>query len=357
MTALRRIATLASLWLAASATAQAPASAVIVAEVGRETITPTVPIAGTVFSRNDLQITIGVDGQLTTVLEPGTVVAAGDVIAAIDTEPLTLQRAEQVAQAERAGSLLKYLDAQVKRQSNLSSVSDTQRDQTVSDRDVAASDLRIARLRIRQIDEQLERATVRAPFDGVIAARLRREGEDVSRGTVLARLVDVQNLEVRVQVPLRYNGRVSIGDRLTVFGFESERAGQVRAIVPAIDPRAQTFELRVDLVDDGGRPWTLGELVSVAVPMRAASESLVVPRDALILRREGAFVFRITEEATAERVAVTPGDSRGEVVAVVGALAEGERVVVRGAESLRDGSPVAVRDNGGAGDAASQLAN
>lgn len=75
--------------------AQGGDSVVIVAPVEEANITPTMPIAGTVFSRNDLQITAGVDGRLEFVAEPGTVVAQGDVVARIDAEPLTLQRAEQ----------------------------------------------------------------------------------------------------------------------------------------------------------------------------------------------------------------------------------------------------------------------
>ena len=60
----------------------------------------------------------------------------------------------------------------------------------------------------------------------------------------------------------------------------------------------------------------------------------------MILRREGAFVFRVNEDQTATRIEVTTGDSRGDLVAVRGDLVRGDRVVVRGAESLRDGATI-----------------
>jgi RND family efflux transporter MFP subunit len=325
---------------APEANAQGKPSAVVVAAVEEAALTPTQPIAGTVFSRDDVQITAGIDGQLTFVAEPGTVLAAGDVVATIDVIPLKLQRAEQQAQLDRARAQLKYLSAQVARQSDLPSIAANAREQTISDRDVAASDLKIAELRIAQIDQQLERASIRAPFTGVMVARERREGEDIARGTVLGRLVDVSRLEVRVMVPLRFYGRVQTGDTLALFGYEKERSGVVRSLIPAVDARAQAFELRIDPVADSEPPLTIGELVSVAVPMRSSSESLVVPRDALILRREGAFVFRVNEDQTATRIEVTTGDSRGDLVAVRGDLVRGDRVVVRGAESLRDGATI-----------------
>jgi len=53
-------------------------------------------------------------------------------------------------------------------------------------------------------------------------------------------------------------------------------------------------------------------------------------------------VFRINDENKAERVEVTLGDSSGELIGVAGALQEGDRVAVRGAENLREGADVKI---------------
>jgi multidrug efflux pump subunit AcrA (membrane-fusion protein) len=82
----------------------------------------------------------------------------------------------------------------------------------------------------------------------------------------------------------------------------------------------------------------VGQLVSVGVPIRARADVLAVPRDALVLRHNGSFVFRIRDDQTAEQVAVELGDSAGDLIAVSGALREGDRVAIRGAENLRDGT-------------------
>ena len=87
---------------------------------------------------------------------------------------------------------------------------------------------------------------------------------------------------------------------------------------------------------------SLGQLVSVAVPVRGTRKTLAVDRDALILRREGTFVYRVNSDGQAERVAVDAGVSVGRLVAVEGELTEGDRVVVRGGESLAPGQSVAV---------------
>ncbi|MGB5689194.1 MAG: hypothetical protein WBM45_07945, partial [Woeseiaceae bacterium] len=84
--------------------------------------------------------------------------------------------------------------------------------------------------------------------------------------------------------------------------------------------------------------WTVGQLVSVGVPIRAREMALAVPRDALVLRHNGSFVFRINEDNAAEQVSVILGDSSGDMVAVEGALNEGDQVAIRGAENLTDGA-------------------
>ena len=79
-----------------------PAKMVQIAAVIETEITPTVSVPGTIFSRNDVQITAGVAGQLERVAEPGTVIEKGQVVASIDSTALLLQCAEQEALLERA---------------------------------------------------------------------------------------------------------------------------------------------------------------------------------------------------------------------------------------------------------------
>ena len=62
----------------------------------------------------------------------------------------------------------------------------------------------------------------------------------------------------------------------------------------------------------------------------------------MVLRQEGSYVFRITAENKAERIAVDIGESAGDLIAVTGMLSAGDRVAVRGAENLREGAEVRI---------------
>ena len=317
-----------------------PARVVQVASVERTEIAPTVAVPGTIYSRNEVQVTAGVAGQLITVAEPGTLVQKGEPVARIDTQPLQLQRAEQEALLERAEINIRQLESQLRRQRELQGsnlVSEFELEQTEANRDLALSDANITKVRNRQIDDQIRRAVVRAPFTGVVVSRDRRGGEDVARGEQLARLTDIRNMEVRAFVPLKHLPRTVAGDTISVFTTDDAIEGTIRALVPTGDVRSQTFEARIDLPVSATSAWTVGQLVSVAVPIRARADVLAVPRDALVLRHNGSFVFRINEENKAEQVAVDLGDSAGDMIAVSGSLREGDRVAIRGAENLRDG--------------------
>lgn len=313
------------------------------ASVLRIELAPTVSVPGTVYSRSDVQVTAGVAGQIEMVAEPGTIIAAGQVVARIDRTALLLQREEQDALLERAEINLRQLNSQLRRQRELHDsnvVSEFDLEQTEANRDLARSDASITRARIRQIDDEIRRAEVVARFTGVVTQRLRREGEDVARGEILARLTDIENMEVRAFVPLRHLPRTAAGSKIRILASQAEQDGIIRAVVPTGDIRSQTFETIIDLPSDGRNVWTVGELVSVAVPISTAAPALAVPRDALILRQNGSFVFRISDENRAERIYVDIGDSAGDLVAVSGSLQEGDTVAIRGAENLADGTEV-----------------
>ncbi len=260
---------------------QAPAKVVRVTQVTRNELAPTVAVPGTIFSRNEVQVTAGISGQLQLVLEPGILVEKGQPVARIDKSTLGLQRAEQEVLLERAAINIRQLNSQLRRQRELvlkNLVSDFEIEQTIANRDLAVSDADLTKVRIRQIDDQIRRADVLAPFTGVVISREHRAGEDVAQGEVPAQMTDIHNMEVRAFVPLKHLPRTTIGNAIDIFATDARFEGRIRALVPTGDIRSQTFEARIDLPQSASASWTVGQLVSVAVPIWARKISLTVPR-------------------------------------------------------------------------------
>jgi RND family efflux transporter MFP subunit len=317
---------------------------VTVSEVVTEDLAPEVHSAGTVFSRNESLITAGLAGRLIWVAEPGDFIKQGEAVARFDCDYLTLQRDEQMAQADREQADVDSLTREVDRLDEarkLLVASVTQFETVKANRDRAAGNLRIAQVRISQIENQLGRCVAAAPFDGVVTERRQRASEDIERSTVIAAMTDTQNLEVRASLPVRYLPRVETGGAAFIRMSEIRFETQIRKIVPAADPMSQTFEVRIQLPEGAPSFVAAGQLVSIRLPL-SSKHALTVPRDSIVLKEEGSFVIRIKSDSTAEQVSVEVADANGDRVSVRGDLSVGDRVAVRGAEGLADGELVAV---------------
>ena len=282
------------------------------------------------------------EGRLEWVAEVGAAISEGDVVARLDDALLRQSLAEGEAVAARERARLTYLDAQVKRLEKLvmqNTATRSRLDEAIAERDVARSELNAARARVALIRERLKRTRIKAPFGGIVTERARHNGEWAKSGDTVVRIVDAGALEVQTWIPIAALAFVREGSELALRTNPGNTTGKVRAIVPVGDNRSRLYELRLQI---GGQSWPVGQDVRVAIPTAAARVVVAIPRDALVLRRDGASVYRVDENDRADRVAVTPGIAEGELIEVDG-IAPGDRVVTRGGERLRPGQAVAVK--------------
>lgn len=307
-------------------------------------IAPVTRVPGTVISRNDARLSAEVQGRLTSVADVGTEVKAGEPVATIEDTTLRLLNAELAARVTRAEARLRFLEGEEKRfnqlaEENLAAV--TQLELTRSDRDVARGDLEIAKAQLNQNEDQLARTNLLAPFDGIVVERLMTPGERVEEGGEVVRLVDQQNLEIIARAPLDYFRFIQPGQAMDLSEGAVRATGIVRTVVAVGDENTHQFELRIDL---DGTPFPVGQTLRVAVPTSDSREVLTVPRDALVLRPEGQSVFVVDTNNQARQVNVTVGVGQGEDVEVMGEIAPGDEVVIRGNERLQPGQDVNVMD-------------
>ena len=345
----QRTTLLALALLPAAALAQFDGDQASLVELSKAKMTqmaPTMQVAGTVVSRSDAFLSAEVDGRLIEVADVGSRVAAGDVVARIEDTRLRLRAQELQAEIARAEARLGFLNAELVRferlaETNLAARS--QIEQTRSERDVAAADLRVMTSRLNQVEDQLDRTRITAPFPGVVAERVAQAGERVAAGTRVVRLVNPDSLEVVARAPLNYFRFVQPGDELGVSAADEEFTAPLRTVVSVGDEARHVFELRLDLEAYAYLP--VGQTVRVTIPTANVREVLAVPRDALVLRGDGVAVFVIDEDNRAQRIRVVTGIGSGDWIEVNGPIREGDKVVIRGNERLRAGQEVRVRES------------
>ena len=314
--------------------------------VSKVSLNANAKLMGTVYSKMHVPITAGVSGRVDWVAEPGRFIKQGDALITMDMLPLELRLAEQSAQIKRAEINMRYQQNEMQRLAKLQKTNATsqfQLDQATSRYDLAVADLDIAELRKKQIVDQINRATVKAPYDGVVTERLVLAGTDVNRSDTLIKFLDTEDLEVRVYVPIKYLAVTRLGSALNLTTDQQNLTANISAVIPSADPRSQTFEVRVALPSHLNSQWAAGQLVQVEVPIQAATPTLTVHRDALILRKDGTYVVKVNADNTAKRLKVAVGKGNNERVSISGAIHEGDKIAIRGAERLRDGQAVVVQ--------------
>ena len=315
-----------------------------VAKAEMRPLAPQTIVPGTVVSRNDARLAAEVTGRLMEVADVGTYAAKGDVVAKIEDTTIKLRKQELQAEVERARARLQYLESEESRylklaKSNLAAA--TKLEETRSDRDVSRGDLQIALSRLEQIQDQLNRTSIAAPFSGIVVERLMTPGERVDIGRNVVRMVDQDHLEVIARAPLEYYAHVRPGLELEITTGNVRATGKVRTVVAVGSENTHQFELRLDI--EGNR-FPVGQTLRVSVPTSEVRDALVVPRDALVLRPDMVSVFLIDAEQKAQQVAVTTGIGTGEFIEVSGNLKNGDTVIVRGNERIRTGQSVSIME-------------
>jgi len=198
---------------------------------------------------------------------------------------------------------------------------------------------------VREREEILNRHLLPAPFDGVVSRKGTELGEWVETGTMVFELVETDRLRLDVQAPQEWfhaipeDGEAVVQlDGLT----EEPLRAKVRAKVPVQNAVARTFLILLDVEDPRGRMGP-GMSASAVFTVPAGRTARVVPRDALVRLPDGRVkVWVVGEDATAQPRNVTLGRASGPLIEIREGVDLGERVVVRGNESLRAGQPLEI---------------
>ena len=351
-TVLVAAAVTASLFLAclpAPAMAQkgAPASPVKLASAVTKEIAPVIAVSGTVISRDDVDLSAEVPGRITWMAEVGQYIEKGEAIATIDDTRLKLQKREAASKVKAAQTRIGYLgkeSGRLKQMAKKQHTSQTVLEQTISDYDISLAELEAAKAQMELIEDNLEKTSIRAPFNGYVTERHRMPGEHVKIADEVVHLVGLENIEIEASAPLMYVRYVIKGTELTVKNRESETITTVTSLVSIGTGQSRQFIMRLgihqDKLHDGQQDWVPGMAVRVMVPTEERIPRVVIPRDALVIRRDGTFVFRVKDDSTVERIQVTTGAAVGDEIAVTGEIQNGDSLVIRGNERLRPGQKV-----------------
>ena len=195
-----------------------------------------------------------------------------------------------------------------------------------------------------------EKTRISTPIGGVILKLARDEadlpvadGQMVSPGFEVAQIAPVSRLIADIDLVGPELARVRPGQlvRARHYAFEGITIeGRILRLAPSMDPRTHTFRAEVDIDNSQGmlRP---GMFVEVSIIAERRPDVAVVPRDA-VTERAGRSVVFVLDGQRAVRRNVSLGLGDDDQVEVLEGVEPGERIVVRGLETLTDGTRVRV---------------
>jgi len=330
--------------------AAAPVALVELAVVERRDIVETLSLSGSLSSPYRARLSPDVEGRLISLeVDAGDRVKTGDILFRLDDEFARLELAQAVAteheaEADLADARRRVVEVRELVAENTFPESEARSLEALVTRNQAILERRRAERAFAAAT--LERHTQKAPFSGVIAARDADLGERVDTDSNVLLLVAIDRLQLDLRVPQQYFQRVVAGTAVTLRldALPGQTlATRVTQVVPVSDPDARTFLVRAQVKNTAAQ-LTPGMSVRAVLRIGTDRQAEVVPRDAIIRYPDGrtiVWVAAVEDDryAVEERVVRTGLTFDGSVEILEG-LGVGERVVIRGNESLQQGQQV-----------------
>ena len=318
------------------------------AEVENGTVEDLVLATGTVRAREIVTLNIETPGRLQVGrdadglrLAEGSAVRSGQVVARVTGEDARLH-----AGLESSRRSLEAAEAQLRRRRDLFE------EKLASEEELHDMEERvaIARLTYERSVLNAAKAELATPIDGTILRLARNDngapmadGQLVNVGFALAQIAPLDELIADIDLigPELARVRPGLGARIRHYAFEDAGLrGEVVRLSPTMDPVKHTFRAEV-LVGNEAMLLRPGMFVEVAVVVERRADVRVVPREAVAKRGGKNVVFLLDGQRVSRRdVALGLGDD--EQVQILDGLAIGDRIVVRGLETLTDGARIRV---------------
>ncbi|WP_349352417.1 MULTISPECIES: efflux RND transporter periplasmic adaptor subunit [unclassified Flagellimonas] len=274
-------------------------------------------------------------------VKEGQRVSKGQLLASIDDGGLSSQLAQLRTQAELAkttferqkrlweqniGSEIQYLQAKTQYEAQQSAV--------------------------KQLESQVGKSSIRAPFSGIVDDIIKDQGTVVSPGpgSEIFRIVNLSDMYIDVEVPESHLPNVTVGKEAEVYFpvLGESITTKVRQTGNFINPSNRSFSAEIPVPNKTGNVKP-NLTAKVKINDYTNENAILIPQSVVSENAEGEqYVYLIAEEngeVMAKKSIITPGRTQGDYLEVLEGISSGSQVIVEGARRVRDGQKVQVIDS------------
>ncbi|MCH7783987.1 MAG: efflux RND transporter periplasmic adaptor subunit [Bacteroidetes bacterium] len=298
-----------------------------------------VELQGNVNTKQNLIIYPEYSGILTRVfVKDGQQVSKGQKLAKIDDGGLS----QQVTQLQIQADLAKTTFERQERLWNQKIGSEIQYLQ-------AKSTYESQQEAVSQLQQQIGKTIVRAPFSGTIDDVITEQGSVVTIGqSQLFRIVNLEDMYIEINVPERYISSVIQGkDVLVDFPILGKTINaKVRQAGNFINPANRTFKIKV-AVPNKDKTIKPNLTAKLKINDYTNEKAILIPQSIISENAEGQqYVYTIKDKnenkASAKRVIIETGKTQGDYIEVLSGLQNGNEIIDEGARSVKDGQEVKI---------------
>ena len=220
--------------------------------------------------------------------------------------------------------------------------------------DTAAANLKSAEAQVAEQQAIVAKKTVKAPFAGHLGIRNVNAGQYIAPGTSIATLQALDPIYVDFFLPQQAIDQVRVGLNVTlkVDAYpETMFTGRISTIDPKVDPATRNVAVRASL-PNASRRLLPGMFATVVITTGTSMRQITLPQTAIIFNPYGNVVYQVQkktdaagkEAVTVQQTVVTTGATRGDQIAVLSGLKEGDEVVSAGQNKLQNGAAIAINN-------------
>ena len=320
---------------------------------------PLLSAVGSVVPVRGVDVTTEISGLVREVrFKSGQDVKKGDVLVELNSDSDKAQLAALEASADLSATVLKRDKAQFEAQAIAQAQVDAD-----------AADLKSKRALVAQQQANIDKKTIRAPFSGKLGITTVNPGQYINPGDKIVTLQTIDPIYVDFNLPQKQIGSLQVGQvvNVTSDGFAGVSfPGKITAISPKVDTTTRNVVVEATLANPK-RQLLPGMFASANVEVGDKKHYLTLPQTAITYNPYGSTVFVVmtADEAAAaakasasgasapapaasgsglvvQQAFVTTGETRGDQVAILKGLKEGQQVVTSGQVKLKNGTPIVI---------------
>jgi membrane fusion protein, multidrug efflux system len=332
-----------------TAVEEAPVTEVV--SLGKEKLSSSIVVPGELIAYQQVDLYAKINSFVKKLyVDIGSEVRTGQLLVTMEAPELSSQLAgaesrlksqEAVYLASKANYDRLYETSQTP-----GTVSQNDIDQALAKKNSDSAQLESARSAYREIEDTQDYLEIRAPFSGVISSRNVNAGAYVGpsgKGSEnpLFTLQEQKKLRLAVSVPEAFTGyfnsRVNVD--FTVQALPDKKfTARVQRLAGALDEKLRSERIEMDVINDH-KQLLPGMVAEVSIPLPASDSTFIIPKSAFVNSTEKVFVIRVKDHK-AEWVDVKKGRDWTDKVEIYGRLNEGDHLVRRASDEIRDGARI-----------------